>query len=153
MEIIRKSAQGPAKFRVIKPFMWRLAKMAELGETVEMEQADADQFVQIGKVVPVDLPEVAVYVALRDFSLPGRSEKFCCKKLERVELKADDALRLMLDRSVLPEDDGQWRPRNARLKVDGRKEEGLAQKKRDGLDQAEFDQKIWEMTSKGRIKK
>ncbi len=153
MEIIKRSVQGPHKFKVLKPFGWKAGKAVEPGEIVEMDQLEADQYVQIGRVIPVDLPDVGTYITLTSFSLPGKNEKFETKKFERVELRAQDALRLMLDRSVIPEDESQWRPRNARLLKDGQKPQGLGQRRIEGIEEGKFQQKVWEMglpSQKGR---
>ena len=112
------------KFLVVKSVVWD-GKIVQPGDEIEIQiQAEADGMVQNGRVRPVDLIDGLTYVALRAFTLPGQSAKFETKKLELVSLKADDALRLMLDRSCLPADPDQWRPYAMKLgapKVDYKK--------------------------------
>lgn len=121
MEIIKRSAQGPAKFQVLKSFYLKVGQLAKSGETIEIENPnDQVLFCLQGRIRPV-LPETGVYIALMDITLPGRKEKFEAKKLELVELKADDALPLLLNRSVIPKDESQWRPFGRKLQTKGNK--------------------------------
>ncbi len=151
MEILRKAVSGPQKFKALKHFLWKMGQLVKPDDIIEATQSEADELVAIGRAVPCDLPETGVYIALQDICLPGRTEKFEAKRMERVELKAEDALRLMLDRSVIPEDEKQWRPRNARLKTDGGRSESLMHKRVDGIGQAEFEAKVSSLPSqKGR---
>lgn len=116
MEIISK-AKLSFKFKLLRPIM-RLGKRVEVGEEIELDEADRDEFVAHGRAIPCDLPPVGVYIALTDLNLPGNSEKFSCKKMELVSLKAEDALRLMLAGMVIPKDETRWRPGNRRLRSD-----------------------------------
>jgi hypothetical protein len=115
MEIIKRAVQGPHKFKVKSSFM-QAERSLQIGEEVELKEPEASAMVKIGKVTPADLPEVGEYIALHPFTLPGKSEKFSCKKLENIEIKGDDALKLMLEGIILPANDSQWRPLNRRLR-------------------------------------
>ena len=131
MKIISRTKKDPYKFIVLKPILDR-GKLVEAGEQIEiLEQVDQDGMVKLGKVKPADLPEVGRYVALRNLTLPGKVEKFTAKRLELVELKAADALALMLDRGCLPADPDQWRPYRMKLGAPKRNPEW-----EDGLDAA-----------------
>lgn len=115
MEIIKRARRTDPKFRVIRPF-WHGGKPCVVGEEIEiLAAADQTGFCQRQQVRPVDLPETGVYIALREISLPGKVEKFTCKKFDQIELRADDALRLMLEKACLPADPDQWRPYRMRL--------------------------------------
>lgn len=116
MEIIARGKPECPKFRVVRPFM-KSGKPTQVGEEIEIEEADQSGYVERGQCVPCDLPDVGVYICLRPFSLPGRTEKHEAKLMELVSLKAEDALALMLQGMVIPRDDHRWRPRNRRLKT------------------------------------
>jgi hypothetical protein len=73
-------------------------------------QAEALGLVQRGFLVPVDLPPIGQYICIASFSLPGKTEKYEAKYGDVVELKADDALALMLGRYVVPKNKRQWAP-------------------------------------------
>jgi len=113
MEIIKKAKQK-FTFKVIKPFMKAGTRLA-LGEEVEISHEDQDGLVRGGRVCPSDLPETGTYIVLKPFFLPGREGKFEAKKLEKVLLRAADALPLMISASVIPANENQWRPNNRRL--------------------------------------
>jgi hypothetical protein len=140
MEIIKKAASGPHKFKTSRPFMWG-GKKNQIGDEVELKEPEATAMVKAGRVIP-DLKETDVYVTLRPFTLPGASSKFECKALELVSLKSGDALKLMLDRACLPLDDQVWRPYH--MKLSG-KRSGDTRKELDELDRAAFQQKVLAM--------
>ncbi len=138
MEILKRANSEPPKFRVLRSF-YKDGRPLEVGELIEIESMDEKatptvQFdlVSTNRVVPADIPEVGVYIALVDLALPGKVEKFTCKPLDRIELKAEDALRLMMSRCVIPEDENQWRPFNRRL--ESKPDE--ARKRRDAMIEA-----------------
>jgi hypothetical protein len=93
-------------------------KRVEIGEEVEMvNMIEANGMVMRGLLVPCDLPPVGVYICIRPFSLPGSVEKYEAKVMDLVSLKAEDALRLMLQGAVIPKDEDRWRPNNRRLRT------------------------------------
>lgn len=116
MEVIKRSSQGPHKFRVTRPFLWSV-KFVQPGEVIEAKYPECDGMVRTGRMIPDDIPEVGTYITLRNVMLPGKKEKFEAKSLEVVELKAGDALALMLEGAVIPKSDDQWRPANRKLKT------------------------------------
>lgn len=115
MRIVSRTKKESHRFVVLKGFVWE-GRTVQVGEEIEIkEQPDQDGMVKRGLVRPVDLVDGLIYVALRPFHLPGKTLKFEAKALELVSLKAEDALRLMLDRAVLPRDSEQWRPYKMKL--------------------------------------
>ncbi len=124
MKILKSIRDKQYQFRVIKAVRWCPVKEGERppcrtvdpGEVIEIEDMnDQVALCQSGRVVPADLPEKAVYIALREFRLPSQTEEFRASTLEQVELLAKDALPLMLDGAIIPANDDQWRPFNKRL--------------------------------------
>jgi len=114
MEIVKK-AQSAHKFKVVKPINWA-GSVKAAGEEVEISNAqEAVGLIQSGKIIP-DLPAQAEYIALRDLKLSGKVKFFECKKMEKVILKAEQALGLLLEGAVIPVSSGQWRPNNRRLR-------------------------------------
>jgi hypothetical protein len=114
MEILKRVKPENIRFRVLRPFM-RYGKRVEPGEEVEISVDEQTNFVANGRVIPLDLKPVDVYICIQSFSLPGNVEKFEAKAGELVSLIAEDALRLMLSRNVIPKDESRWRPFNRRL--------------------------------------
>lgn len=116
MEIVKKAQVGPHKFNVVKPVFWA-GSVKAAGEEIEIsDPAEALGLVQSGKIIPTDLPATGEYIALRDLKLSGRKAAFEAKKMERVILRSDQALKLMLEGAVIPCDDSQWRPNDRQLK-------------------------------------
>jgi hypothetical protein len=115
MEIIKR-VKAEWKFKVIKPFMLA-GRVLKKGEEVNLSESDQTPMVTNGRVIPADLPEVAVYIALRPFSLPGSAEKHTAEKMDLVSLKREDALSLMLAGVVIPRNPSTWRPNNRRLRT------------------------------------
>ncbi len=131
MEIIKR-AETNFKFEVTKPFI-RMGKIAIVGQEIEInDPSEATGLCRQGRIKPC-LPKTGIYIALIPFCLPGQKEKFECKAMDLVELKAEDALRLMLQGIVIPKDDQQWRPNNRRL----RKTPDRTRQEHDALAQAE----------------
>ena len=125
MKIIQRAKKElHYKFLVVKSVVWD-GKITQPGDEIEIQnQAEADGMVQNGRVRPADLPPTGIYIALAEITLPGNVEKFSCKKMDLIELKGEDGLRLMLSGQVIPQNDDQWRFHNRRLgqpKIDYRK--------------------------------
>ncbi|MBM4338799.1 MAG: hypothetical protein FJ110_04585 [Deltaproteobacteria bacterium] len=115
MEIIKKAQSGPHKFKVVKSFSWG-GSVKAAGEEIEISNAqEAFGLVQVGRVIPADLPATAEYIALRDIKLSGKVKAFEAKRMEKVILKAEQALALLLEGAILPCDEDQWRPNNRKL--------------------------------------
>ena len=115
MKILRRGKKSSARFRVVKNnFFLQGTRTVEIGEILEFIGPDnlstALGLVQRGKIIPDDLPEIGKYIVVSPFDLPGKVEKFKAKTNDIVELKSEDALRLMLSRKVVPKDEGQWSP-------------------------------------------
>jgi hypothetical protein len=109
MKIIKK-VRHVHKFVVMKGFTYAKERVQPGDEIEIFDQTDQDGFVSRGLIRPTDLPPIGKYVGLRSICLPGRVSKFESKPMELLEIKADDALKLMLSRTVLPADPDQWRP-------------------------------------------
>ena len=117
MEIIKKAATGPHKFKVLKSFGWSMGKVLQPGEEIEISNSGEQLgYCQTGRVIPADMPEVGEYVALTAITLPGVTEKFTCKKMELIKLKSGQALPLLLEGKIIPKDGSQWRPNCRQLK-------------------------------------
>jgi len=114
MELIKKGTNAYF-FRCVKGFNTG-ERTVSPGEEVELKEPDASGLVQRGKVLPSDLPTEDEYIALQPFSLPGRVEKFMCERLEKVQIRAEDAVDLMLRGFIIPSDD-RWRPFGRKLKT------------------------------------
>jgi hypothetical protein len=139
MEIVKK-ASAKFMFRCLKTFRWA-NHQTDIGEIIELTEPTATSLVSFHKVTPVDLSPVGEYIALAPFSLPGKSEKFSCQKLERIFIKAEDALPLMLQRAILPADPNRWRPYGMKIR-EGR--DRSAQRKA-ALDKAVLDTKLFDL--------
>jgi hypothetical protein len=114
MEIIKRSRQEHI-FVVLRDFYYggRLRRKGdEIDEISDWREQAA--LCRIGKISPI-LPKVGVYIALTSLVLPGKTEKFSCKKLEIVELRDTDALPLLLGGQIIPKNDDVWRPNNRKL--------------------------------------
>lgn len=121
MEIIKKQT-GRFKFRVLKPFSLGGGLRKETNEEIELEQSEADDLVYGRKVEPVDINDGDVYIALTPFSLPGAKEKFTCKSGEKIALRREDALSLLLSGAVIPVNASRWRPLAKKIKPDDPRE-------------------------------
>jgi hypothetical protein len=115
MKIIKKAKGEATKFLVERSFYWGGRNVA-IGEEVQVENpTEAMGLINCKKIKPI-LPPVAVYIALVSFQLPGRDKKHDAKKNELVELRAEDALPLLLNNIVLPQSSSVWRPLDRKLK-------------------------------------
>lgn len=154
MKILKKSGLEQHKFKVLKSFLCDTEKTIEqeikgagptlvkVGDLITVKDFhDQVAFIRYGRVTP-ELPPTGIYIVLASFELPGRKEKFECKKMELVELKAQDAVKLLLDGFVIPKDDSVWRPFGRSLK---QKPKGMTQKQIDEYEAEKFKQKNWEM--------
>jgi hypothetical protein len=111
-------SMGPRKLkgRVLKRFLWQIDKVKRVvqpGEEIEFTIDAATDFlglVQMGRIYPCDLPAIGEYRALVSFTLPGKAKQFEAKVGDLVELRADDALKLMFSRAVIPTNPEQWCP-------------------------------------------
>jgi hypothetical protein len=114
MEVVKRAKQS-FRFKALKSFRWA-GRDTHPGELLEeIPEPTATGLVAIGKIKP-ELPEVSIYVCLQAITIPGEIEKHTAKKMERVLLRAEDALPLLISGAVIPEADGQWRPLGRRLK-------------------------------------
>jgi len=139
MEVIRRSKQG-FRFKVLKSFLWA-GRNIQIGESIEdMPEPNATMLVINRKIEPI-LPEVSTYVCLKAIVLPGKVTKFEAGRMQRVEIRREDAFKLLLDGSVIPEDPNAWRPMNRRL----RGGPDLSRQKQAALAKADLDQKLWEI--------
>lgn len=119
MKIVRSTREAH-KFEAIKAFYFE-GKSVKKGDIIVIEGGgDQTGFVQRGMVIPIDTPKKGVYIALRPIVLPGATEKFECKRLELIELTKAQAIKLMIEGSVIPKSPRQWRPRNAHLRSEKR---------------------------------
>jgi len=139
MEIIKK-VSSKFMFRCLKTFQWG-SHPTKVGEEIELKEPEATSMVKFRKVVPVDLPEIGEYISVAPFSLPGRAEKFTCEKLERVQIKASDAIPLMLERSIIPADPDRWRPYGMKL----RQKPDDSHRKRAAMEKTALDSKLFEI--------
>lgn len=115
MKIIKRGIKTSAKFKVVKNnFFLAGGHQPEVGEILEFIGRDSMSIalglVQQGKLIPDDLPEMGRYICVSPFDMPGREKKFEAKAGEVVELRAKDALELMLKRKIVPKDKIQWSP-------------------------------------------
>lgn len=117
MEIIRKKS-GAARFRVLKPFQWG-GFIVEVGQELNVANDLALQMISQGKIEPVDVPLVGAYYCLTEVVQPGKTEGFRAKALEKVILKREQAIDLMLKRMVIPVDPAQWKPFQITLRRPG----------------------------------
>ena len=117
--------------------------MTQPGQEIQMSPADGLGVVQRGRAVPADIPDIGEYLCLQDIVLSGNTEAFKAKKFERVLLKKEQALDLMLQRKIIPTDTTRWRPYDLRLSKPG--EEQAKWRKVDDLDKAAFDAKLFEI--------
>lgn len=116
MEIIKRFRLGEVEFLVIKSFL-RQGEPTKIGDRIALKDPTASREFQRGRVEPLDVPPVGVYIAISGFVLPGAKEKFECKPGERVEIRKDDAIGLLREAKIVPEKDEQWRPWNRKLKA------------------------------------
>jgi len=116
MEIVKRG-KGKFRFKVVRPFLLA-GREVKKNEEIEVNESDQTLLVENGRIVPCDIPEVGVYIALKPFYLPGAIEKYEAKTMELVSLKGADALALMLQGVCIPKDETRWRPRNRRLRSD-----------------------------------
>jgi hypothetical protein len=116
MKVIERKNKVDFEFRILKPipFIDGVAKPGEIRSLPDGSEVWG--LAKLGKLEPVDIEDGQVYVALKPIRLPGMTEKFECKPFDLIALTKADALKLMIDRSVLPQDDRQWRPFGMRLK-------------------------------------
>jgi hypothetical protein len=115
MEIIKKGKE-PQKFLAIKGFKFA-GKEILINSEISLQEPEASLLVGSKKIIPV-WPQASIEcIVLKTFILPGRKEKFEAKHGERVLIKADDLLPLLLDGSCIPSDDGLWRPLNRKIKT------------------------------------
>jgi hypothetical protein len=91
-------------------------KSPTVGSIIELSDELSIPLLQKGSIVPADMEPFGTYISLREIILPGLTEKHSCAPLEKIELRADQAIELMLNKSVIPASDDQWRPYGMRLK-------------------------------------
>lgn len=114
--ISRVKKDNNAKFTVLKLFGWK-GKIMTIGSEVEIDDLGVQvNLCRKGSITPTDLPAIGQYLSLSAFTLPGQEAAYTCDVLEVVELLADDALDLMLKGTIIPRDQGQWRPFNRKLR-------------------------------------
>lgn len=115
MEIVK--SRKNYEFRVLGGFSVRGGHTPQIGDIINLYDifGMAEDLCSRGLIEPTDCPETGVYIVVKPFILPGRKEKFKAEKLQRVELLKEDAIRLMLERSVIPVDNLQWRPYGLKL--------------------------------------
>jgi len=137
MEIYKRASQAAGKFEVVRAFSRGMGQFAKPGEKIEVENPHEAMILWLaGKIKPI-LPAMGIYIALGEITLPGKKEKFTCKKMELVELRDVDAVPLLLSGSIIPKDPLAWRPFGRRLKLN----ENKAKKK---LEQEAIDKAIFE---------
>ena len=116
MEVINRAKQT-FQFKVLKSFSW-VGKMCKVGEILEsIPEPQVTELVALKKVEPL-LPEFGVYICLRTITLPGAVKKHEATRMQRIELKSSDALKLLLENAVVPESNLIWRPYGRKLKTD-----------------------------------
>jgi hypothetical protein len=114
MEIVKKRS-NQHEFKVLRGFHWG-GYVTEPGQKIIMGMSEAMSCIIARRVIPADLPDIGAYICLCDLILPGKIQAHQAKRLEVVELKASDALRLMMESKIIPQDLDQWRPNNRRLR-------------------------------------
>lgn len=136
MEIIRKKNQSHS-FRVLKSFRWA-GYLTEPGQILQMADGPAIAQIIRGRLEPEDFPDpLEAIVLCDDLIQPGNEQAFKAKKFDRVLLKKEQAISLMLERRCIPASDEIWRPWGLRLK---RPDEDLKTKLREaGLDKARWE--------------
>ena len=112
MEIIRQDGDS-FEFIVLRSFHWKGRPVAPT-ERREIERQEAfgaeiAGLVNSKRIKPVYPAEVEC-VALKTFSMPGNSKKFECKQGERILIRGEDLLPLILGHLCLPADPAIWRP-------------------------------------------
>jgi len=140
MEIIKRKNQLHT-FRCLKRFRWA-GHTTEIGQTLELKEPDASEFVVLGRVEP-DLPPVVECISLVDLTQPGAEKAFTAKKMEKILLKKEQAISLMLERLAIPADPGTWRPWGLRLNHP--EHEAKRRRLADDLAEAELDTKLYEI--------
>lgn len=115
MKILKRASKGSVRFKVVKnSFQLASGYVPEIGQELDFVGPEnlslAFGLVQRGLIVPNDLPEVGEYIVMSSFYLPGKNERFEAKVNEFVELKASDAIKLMLQGKVIPKDPDRWSP-------------------------------------------
>lgn len=116
MRIVARAKKHGAQFKVLRPFRLN-GKTTEINSTVTIEdEIFAVGLCQKGTIIPDDLPAVGEYISTRAFTLPGRDAAFSCEVLEKIELLREQALPLLLDGSIIPANENQWRPYGRKLR-------------------------------------
>jgi hypothetical protein len=114
MKIIKRSSKSSQSFKVIRNnFVWGGSSPdidQELTFIGADQMSEALGLVQRGCIIPTDMPPLSDYICLRSFELPGSKQKYSAKPNEVVELRSEDALRLMLQGVVIPRDQSRWSP-------------------------------------------
>ncbi len=144
MKIIQKANEGH-RFEVTRSFRFinRLVAPPEILEDVK--EPDATAGVLVGRIKPVMRDPDVYQVVTAELEVPGSREKFVAKRNELVELRAADALPLMLRRLVIPRDPETWRPFGLKLvtKTASQLEREKAARIK-ARDEAVWDQKFYE---------
>jgi hypothetical protein len=115
MRIVKRAKGEAARFLVERAFQWE-GRVVGIGEEIRVENpTEAMGLINCKKIKPI-LPPVAVYIVLVSFQLPGRDKKHEAAKNQLVELRAEDALPLLLQNIILPQANEVWRPLERKLK-------------------------------------
>jgi hypothetical protein len=93
---------------ILKSFFFRDHEL-KVGEKVTLPNDIGIQATFAGKVRPI-LPPITKYKALRNFPFTLKNKKIEIKSGEILEVKAEDALYLLLKGWVFPCDKSIWRP-------------------------------------------
>ncbi len=141
MELIKKKSASHT-WRVLKSFSWG-GYVTEPGQELQIGPTESLGLMLRGKIEPVDVPDVGEYLCLTDLTLPGSKEAHRAKRNEKVLLKREDAIRLMVERKIIPTNSEQWRPYGIQLRRPG--DDAKEKKQREGYEQAAFEQKIWKL--------
>jgi hypothetical protein len=119
MEILSRKGSRLFKFKVKKSFRWAGFPTVP-GQELELRSLEAASLISSGRIEPADVPPTATYICIvTEVILPGREKAFKAKFGEKVILKREDAVRLMMAREVIPLDSAAWKPYQIELRKPG----------------------------------
>ncbi len=95
-------------YEILKP-LFHEGKQLQPGDRVNLLNEIGVALTFAGKVKPI-LPPIAAYKALRSFPFTLKNKKIEIKVRDILEVKAEDALYLLIKRWIFPLDKSVWRP-------------------------------------------
>ncbi len=118
MQILKRAASaGKKEFEVLKGF-YHEKKHINPGDVITLEGSSPDTWslFERGLILPCDMPDCGIYIAVKPFKLPGEKTTYSANFLETAELLKEDAISLLIKGTVIPKNPDQWRPRDRVLK-------------------------------------